>query len=535
MSALLQENRLTRMGYFRFSLEALALAYLPDGERKIHPIGIAPEDFGTVHACKLAERGISDAFLTYRIYETLMPQIVAESLETVLELEDRIILAVVNMERNGFKLDRAKLERWNAELPGRIDTLRKKLKEDTGLLVNPRGPKSVTAVFEKFDIPIPQKYDEEKLVWKNTFDVEHMHAVDHPVARDILAMRKLESMQSKYVTKYLEALDDDNKIHYQLHQLGTDGGESDSYGTVTGRFSSGGGPFRINVQQVAKGEKQAKEFAYLGLPDDYLIRSLFLPEFGNIMGASDAAQIEFRIFAHYSRNEQLLEAYRKNPRIDFHLLVTQMMNPWVTDPKELAKLRSDMKQNNFGVLYGMGRAKLAVRLGLGCTCGYDWAEVDEEGFRVRQFHANSDHKNGCPAMQANLIMENYHEEFPDAKALLKKASSIAERKGYVLTYLGRRRRYPTRFKIHSALNAVVQGGAADYFKTKLAVLWENRRGLGITLHAPVHDEFVYSAGDVESVTKAHRLLQRQEWADLRVPLLWDTGYGPDWLQANTKE
>jgi len=532
MSALLQENRITSLGYFGFSLEALAEHYLPEGDRKIHPVGIEPENFGTVHSSLLAERGISDARLTWLLAEALLPDIEDENLRDVLALEDRCIYPVVGMERSGFKLDRAKLEKWSVELPLRVKALQKKILDDTGIAVTPGGRKCMTALFNWLDIAVPERLDEETNVWKETFDEEHMKTVDHPTIKDVLAMRKLASLHSKFVGKFLLALDDTDHVHFQLHQLRMEGGgEGEAKGTVTGRFSSGGGEWRINIQQVSKGEKQEKQFKWLGLPPEFMTRELFLPDSG-MLAASDADQIEFRIFAHFAKNPHILQLYKDDPAVDFHMAVTRLMNPHVTDQGELDKLRSDMKNNNFGVLYGMGRYKLSIRLGLGCTCGLDWLETDHQGDMVRWFQNNASHREGCPAREANTIMDRYHEEFPDASRLLKKAADMAERDGFVRTILGRRRRFGKRDKkFYKALNSIIQGTAADYFKLKLCLLWENRQELGIVLRAPVHDEFVFDVPSLSHLRKVHNLLMRQEYATLRVPLTWSTGFGINWFEA----
>jgi DNA polymerase-1 len=528
MSALLNENRITRAGYEGFSLKALAIRHLADNERKVEP-EVAPEDFGKVHASLIAERGISDAYLTWRLREVLQPQIQREELQTVLDLEDRCIYAVVGMERTGARIDRPKLEQWMEQVPLEVERLRDKIESESGIKVNPNGRKSLTAVFEKLGLKVPLVIDKEKEEERPTFDAAHLKALKHPVIQDVIAMRKLASIQSKYLKKYLSALDGDNLIHYHLHQLATTEEAGDYYGTVTGRFSCGGGKYAINIQQVAKGSKQVEQFAECGLPPRFIIRELFIPAEGKKICASDAEQIEFRLFAHYSKDEDILNAYRKNPRIDFHLMATRIMNPNVRDEALLAKLRSNMKQNNFGVIYGMGRQTLAERLGLTCACDRNWRILGADGWPLYKFWDNDEHNGNCLARQANDIMNKYHAQFPAAKRLIKHASELAERRGYVKTILGRRRRYPEGRRLHSALNAVVQGTAADYFKTKLCEMWNARDDLGIDLRMPVHDEFVYDIADETQLPKVQELLDAQSFDRLRVPLLWATKMGNNWL------
>src|SRR5262249_22661090 len=160
-----------------------------------------------------------------------------------------------------------------------------------------------------------------------------------------------------------------NVIRYGLHQMRstTDQGDEESgYGTVTGRFSCGGGKYNINIQQVMKVEAQGENFVR-----DYIIRELFFTSQRLSFGASDARQIEFRLFSHAAAcfgYTATADAYARDPWVDFHMAVTIMMNPTIVDKAVLKALRKEMKHNNFGVLYGMGREKLARRLGLPCTC-----------------------------------------------------------------------------------------------------------------------------------------------------------------------
>ena len=113
----------------------------------------------------------------------------------------------------------------------------------------------------------------------------------------------------------------------------------------------------------------------------------------------------------------------------------------------------------------------------------------------------------------------------------KKAGEIAEKRGYVFTLLGRRRHYPSG-PFYSALNSIIQGSAADVFKQKTVELYEGRKTLEILMRMPVHDEHVYDVDpSFEKQCKVHELLDNQSFP-LSVPLLWESGFGPNWRQAN---
>lgn len=514
-AALLNENR-----YSGFSLEALNKEYLPPDERKVHVESLDPDKFYLGHAGEVANRCISDARQAYLIHQATKERVLAEALNRVQDLEDRCILTTVEAERNGAILDRAKLERWSGQVDERISELFMKTYSETGVACNPNKKMEMAALFHKLGLPKPKRYDEDKRCFDESWAADALKTVKHPVVQRVAMLKKYMSIKSKYIDKYLAAMDSDNIIRFQLHQM-----RGDENGTVTGRYSCGGGKWAINIQQVMKAEKQIEEFG-----DEFIIRELFVPESGRLMGASDASQIEFRLFGHYSKSPFIVQAYADNPWVDFHLMVTQLMNPGVSDKDKLKALRKHMKHNNFGVLYGMGRPKLARKLGLPCWCEVDWNERDDAGRKVRWFGSNRFHAPNCLARKANDIMDEYEEKFPQAHELLELASDRAKERGYVHTILGRRRRYPHGERLHSALNAVIQGGAADLFKLASIALYENRKTLGITMRMPVHDEWVYDC-DEDKVKIIDEFFNDQR-LPLSVPILWETGTGPNWKVAN---
>jgi DNA polymerase-1 len=545
MAALLDEYQADfKRGGKGFSLEALAEKYLPEGERKQHPCTVEEKNFYLSHAGEVADRCISDAFLADRLDEVMMPQIEKENLTRVLNLENICIHPTAAMERRGLLIDRPKLDQWLCRIDEDINTLFKKTHDDTGLGVNPNKASHLEVLFEKLKLKRPTSWDEDTKQYLENWTEEAISEVDHPVVERVARLKKLMSIKSKYLEKFQRLADSNGILRFHLHQL-----KADENGTVTGRYSSGSKTWQHNVQQWPKSELQVEE----GF-GDYLLRALAIAAPGKLCGASDASQIEFRLFGHLAKSKFITDAYGKNPWIDFHMMVTRMMKPHLICPspingdfcgdtkncpmcKALKGERKHMKHNNFGVIYGMGRPKLARKLGLGCTCPYNWYERDDNNRMVRYFKNNKCHDHGCPAMLANNIMDEYEKKFPEAKDQLEAAAAMAEELGFVTTALGRRRRFPDGERLHSALNCRIQGTAADYFKLMLAQLWEHESDLGIMLRAPVHDEFVYDiepdrvidgeARQLDEFLNGHQLIP-----GLRVPILWETGIGANWAAAN---
>jgi len=227
--------------------------------------------------------------------------------------------------------------------------------------------------------------------------------------------------------------------------------------------------------------------------DRWIIRELFIPGNG-LFYASDAEQIEFRLFAHYSGSEHLYQAYRDDPKTDFHNIVLDIIRK--TRPETTRKLAKDC---NFAKIYGAGQAKVAEMLGLSPE-------------------------------DAKPFVDTYDAEFPEAGMLMRKAMKAARTRGWVKTMIGRRARFPERQFLHSALNRVIQGSAADLMKKKLVELYNERKRLGLTLRATVHDEVVGDVPDAEAGRLCDEVLDRQTTIT-HVPILWGGKTGANWREC----
>lgn len=487
-AALLNEYR-----YGGFNLNDLGLEYAGRGKVDC-PIPV--KDLHKAHSSLAGPYAEGDAELAWDVYLAQKPKLEEEGLQQVQDLEDQLIWVNNHMERSGARLNRAKLERWCHETRQRFGDTILEIHRQTGLKINPNSGPDLTKLFKHLNL----ENSHTTAGGDPSYTKEIMEKYQHPMVKLVMQARQLDSLRSKYLDKYLKALGNSDILRFHLYQLRA--GEDD-YGTVSGRYSSA----NVNIQQVFKAEKQIETFG-----DEYLIRELFEPDEGFDCFAGDASQIEFRLFAHYSKSPKLIKAYKDNPDQDFHEMVAQM----------LGQKRSHAKHNNFGKVYGMGRPKLARRLGLACVCGCP----------DNLFWDSGNHDAGCPAIQANLIADEYDLEFPEARKLLKKASDLAGKRGYVVTLLGRRARFPDGKRLHAALNRVIQGSAAILFKMKILALYNNMAQLGIhKLRMPIHDEEVgdcYRDPGVQE--KIVEFFQRQEY-ELSVPILWDVAFGPNWKEC----
>jgi DNA polymerase-1 len=495
-AALLDENRR------KFNLNILSQELL--GKTKAE----SPGDKADIFDCSASEIGPYaeiDALLHYEIDVAQQPEIDKQDLTAVCDLEDQLIYSTCAMERAGARIDRPKLERWIKEVELAHQTAILFIYKETGLNINPNSGKDLRKLFSVLNISVPVRLGEGELDGQETFEDVYLSKVTHSAVRAAIAARKLHSLNSKYLTKYLKLLDFNNIIRYTLHQL-----RGDEYGTVTGRYASSGGTDRrgINIQQVMKVESQLEEEEIMM----WIVRELFIPADGKVYVAADASQIEFRWFAHYSKSERLIKEYNENPEMDFHQLVANM----------LGQKRKDAKHNNFGKLYTMGIPKLARKLGCPCSCGC------AEGSQWRR----ANHSPDCKIQKAFDISAEYDAKFPEAKTLSEQAMKVAKERGFVHTRMMRRRRYPTGERLHSALNAVIQGTAAETLKVKILETYNNRKQVTITMRAPVHDEI---DGDLENPEKKKDFKELLEAPDsrisCRVPLLWDVATGANWREC----
>jgi DNA polymerase-1 len=493
-AALLNENR-----YGGFNLASLCEEYLEEGERKVYPETVEESKFYLAHAGEVALRAEQDAYLALRLRQTTLPLIEAEDLRRVLDLEDSIILAVAEMEWNGALIDRPKLELWLRQATDKLERLYIQLYKAAGFKVNPNSNPDMQRLFDSLKMEYPKKAEQDadgNWVGVPTFEEEYLAKIKHPVVELALETRKVASLVSKYLKKYRKALDSNNILRFQLHQL-RGGGDNNDKGTVMGRFSSAapstGG---ANIQQVPKVEKQISDNWCV----EWIIRELFIPDPEFKWVCADAAQIEYRFLQHYAQNKEIQRKYDEDPRVSFHKVVQAMV----------AKVRPDfpywaLKNFNFMKVYGGGRDKGARMLGV-------------------------DRKTVDP------LMDLYEEMFPEAGRLLNKASDVARRRKYVRTILGRRRRYPDGQRLHSALHAIISGSAADSYKITLRDVYRERKTIGLhKMRLSVHDEMDSDIDkDPKSTERLQECLEIQR-LETRVPILWEVGCGNNWREAKEKE
>ena len=443
-----------------------------------------------------------DTELTLALYDHLRPLVTAQGLDPIYGLETAIIPIVTEMHLTGVRVDLDAAHALDKALTAQLTILRETWDRLSGG-ADPGKTREIAAVFERNGIPVKTTAKGNPSI--ESEDLEH---VSHPLAQTLVKLRRLTHYRDTFVRTYIIGnADETGIVHGEFHAL-----RGDDFGAVSGRFSSGLSDGSLNLQNLPK---RNKEFA----PQ---IRGLFVPYHrGWHWLKADYSQIQFRFLAHYAArigHKSLARTYHERPQwaldpktgeVDFHLVTAGIT----------AIPRDDAKHINFGCVFGMGKKKLAKKL-------------------------------GRSEAAAERILDEYHSKLPDVRATYDAASRRANDKGEIVTYGGRVRRFPSaedakargwsvrdnekHVGCHKGLNALLQGSEADLVKQALVGLRSIAKEHGALLHMTVHDEFDWSVAPDQLVPFGRRVRELMQDCKLQVPVLAEVTYGKDWGHAETK-
>jgi DNA polymerase-1 len=500
-----------------FSLDALAVKYLGRTKSDDELNRWCAQRFGG-QATRKAQAGNywrapgavvapyarGDAELTLALYDTLRPKITAEGLEQVYALETAIIPIVVQMHLTGTRVDVTRAHELDAELTERIDRLRETWDLLTGG-ADPAKTKDVAAAMRRAGIAVGRTAPTARFPeGQDSVTSEDLVHVKHPVAQTLVELRKLSKFRDVFVRTYvLSNADESGVVHPEFHAL-----RSDDFGSVAGRFSSGSSDGSLNLQNIPKRDKEW----------GHHIRGLFVPyHAGWRWLKADYSQLQFRLLAHYAAligYPALADTYRDAPEwalnadgeVDFHTFTAHL----TSTPRDQAK------NINFGLVFGMGKKKLARSLGVS----------EAEGER---------------------ILDQYHSALPAVRATYDRLAERVNQKGQIRTLGGRLRRFLSAADAkakgwtvrdsenyvgsHKGLNALLQGGEGDMMKTAMVALTPVCREFDVPLHLTVHDELDFSVPADVGPRFAARVREVMEDHHLRVPIVADVTCGADWGHA----
>ena len=403
--------------------------------------------------------------------------------ELLSNIELPLAEVLASMEKIGVKVDKSGIEAFGDMLGERIKGLQSRIYELAGEEFNINSPKQLGVIlFEKMQLPNGKK---TKTGFSTSAEVLEKLAGDYPIVADILEYRKLSKLKSTYADGLSNFIDATGKIHTTFHQTIT----------ATGRLSS----TDPNLQNIPIRMELGK-----------MIRKVFHPMPGDLFVDSDYSQIELRLLAHMSGDEQLIEAFRENQDIHRSTASKVFHVPFdeVTDLQ-----RRNAKAVNFGIVYGISAYGLSQDLNIGTK--------EAQGF-----------------------IDSYFETYPKIKEFLDNTVAQAKEKGYTRTLFGRIRPIPElssgnfmtrQFGERVAMNAPIQGTAADIIKIAMIRVHDRliREHFRSRLILQVHDELLIETAEEEK-EKVIALLEEemQKAADLKVELAVGTACGQDWYEAH---
>ena len=424
-----------------------------------------------------------ECYVAYASCQLLMDKLIDMQMDKLFfDIEMPLAFTLYEMEKNGVKVEAPTLKVYGEQLAVKIVELEKKIYEAAGEEFNINSPKQLGVIlFEKLGLPSGKK---TKTGYSTSAEVLDKLALDYPIVSDVLEYRTLTKLKSTYADGLANYIQEDGRIHGKFNQTIT----------ATGRISS----TEPNLQNIP-----------IRMELGRLIRKVFVPEEGYVFVDADYSQIELRILAHCSGDEQLITAY-KEARDIHRMTASQVFHIPFDEVTDLQ--RRNAKAVNFGIVYGISSFGLSQDLSI-------------------------------TKKEAAQYIENYFNTYPGIKKFLDDAVVYGKEKGYVTTLFGRRRPIPElsssnfmqrSFGERVAMNSPIQGTAADIMK--IAMIGVNKRlkeeGLKSRLVLQVHDELLIEAHESE-VEKVKEILayEMEHAAKLSVPLDVDMHTGKNWYEA----
>ncbi len=437
-----------------------------------------PDD--TKRAARLASLGAAVGCLE----EKMLPLLRENDMEKLyFEIELPLCGVLADMENEGFLVDKAALRAFGESMTEGIEALQKSIWEAAGEEFNINSPKQLgTVLFDKLMLPHGKK---TKTGWSTNADILEKLRDKHPIINEILEYRTLTKLKSTYADGLLKVIAPDGRIHTSFQMTVT----------ATGRLSS----TEPNLQNIPIRKAQGAQ-----------IRRMFVAGEGKVLVDADYSQIELRLLAHISGDENMMGAFRSGE--DVHRFTASQVFG-VPISEVTAQQRSAAKAVNFGIVYGISAWSLAQDIGV------------------------------SPA-EAKAYMDAYLDNYSGVRTYQKNIVEQAKAEGLVKTLYGRQRALPelksSNFAMRSfgervALNMPIQGTAADLIK--IAMVNVHRRlkaeGLEAKLILQVHDELIVEATEQEAEKVAAILREEMEKAgSFHVPLTAEAKLGKSWAEAH---
>jgi len=443
--------------------------------------------FNQVSLEKAGPYAAEDADVTLRLHQSIYSQLssVPELLKVYQEIELPLLPIIQEIERNGVLVDADMLFTQSHQLAAKMQEIEQQAYKEAGETFNLASPKQIQAIFfEKLELPVIRKTPKGQP--STAEDVLQELAESYELPRLILQHRSMSKLKSTYTDKLPLQIDPGTgRVHTSYHQGGA----------ATGRMSCSD----PNLQNIPVRTEEGRR-----------IRKAFIAAPGNCILAADYSQIELRIMAHLSTDQNLLLAFREGR--DIHKATAAEVFGVPLEKVETEQRRA-AKAINFGLIYGMSAFGLAKQL-----------DVTRH--------------------QAQDYINQYFERYPGVKEYMDSTREKAHETGYVETLFGRRLYLPEinsrngqrrQYAERTAINAPMQGSAADIIKRAMINVHKalKKSELSALMIMQVHDELVFEVNENQAQKLSTLLHQEMESAaDLKVPLLVDIGIGINWEEAH---
>ena len=453
----------------------------------IGPRGKSQKSMREVPPALVCDYAAEDADVTLRLHNVLKPRLKDAGMEQLFyEIEMPLVPVLAQMETDGVLLDTDALAETSRTFTERMREIEQDIYREAGHEFNIASPKQVGEVLfgEMKIVEKPKKTKTGQYVTSE--EVLQQLRTKSPIVGKILQHRGLKKLLGTYVDALPKLINPrTGHIHTSFNQAVT----------ATGRLSSSD----PNLQNIPVRGEDGKE-----------IRRCFIPEPGCLFFSADYSQIELRVMAHLSGDENMTEAFREGH--DIHAATAARIYKEPIDSVSRDQ-RTKAKRANFGIIYGITVFGLAERL-----------EISRD--------------------EARQLIDGYFDTFPRVRDYMERAKEMAREHGYVETFFHRRRYLPDitshnatvrNFAERNAINAPIQGSAADIIK--IAMVRIHRRfaeeGIHSKMILQVHDELNFSVLPEEKERVERIVLEEMQHAyPLSVPLVADSGWGANWLEAH---
>ncbi len=437
---------------------------------------------------RLVDYACEDADVTWRLSEVLRKEVEEKGVGALFyDMEMPLMRVLVEMEYAGVKIDRRALQASSKMLTAQMLSMEEEIQMMAGVVFNVSSPKQVGEVlFEQ--LRIDEKAKKTKTGQYSTSEevLEKLRS-KHPIVEQILTYRGVKKLLSTYIDALPELVNGKTgRVHTSYNQTVV----------ATGRLSSSA----PNLQNIPIRTEQGKE-----------IRKAFIPENrDSVFLSADYSQVELRIMAHLSGDEQMIAAFKSGQ--DIHAATAAKIYG-IPIEEVTSDMRRKAKTANFGIIYGISVFGLSERLNI-------------------------------PRAEAKELIDGYFATYPQVKAYMERSVEVAKEKGYVETLLGRKRYLQDinsqnsivrGFAERNAINAPIQGTAADVIKIAMVNIQRALQdgGYATKMIMQVHDELNFTVPSVEVVDVQRLIVHEMEHAmELSVPLQVDCGVGSNWLEAH---